>query len=304
MPRKAGQKQASAGAAPRSDEEILRERRIVENFETADSILTVLSWSLLMLAAVWVLNLDATTPDLGPSLHAGITDAKVCLIACAQFSAGIASCSPKGAWSSWRQAWQAAWSIPLLMIGVSVLFTVGLAANFDGLLGVSCCFGGLAMLLTTPVGKPPKPARGSTAVLGRVMTIADGLMGTIVGIGLLMKSPSFSAGAILCLAITCGPLFMMCSGLLLCSSEAEIQAAVRAVLTLSVGATLQCWWIADQTGLVIALGAFLMHAALYLPLPWKEPDTNPFHASLQKFCRQFAGLLKAPVGGFSHENEE
>lgn len=303
MPRKAGQKQAATGVAPRSDEEILRERRILESFETADSILTVLSWSLLVMAAAWVLNFDATTPGLGPSLHAGITDTKVCLVAGAQFSAGIASCSPKGAWSSWRQSWQAAWSIPLLMIGISLLYTAGLAANFDGLLAVSCCLGALVMLLTTPGGKPPKPGRGSTAVLGRVMIIADGLVGIVVGIGLLTRIQVFSASAILSLAMTCGPLFMMCTGLLLCTSETEVQAAVRAVLTQSIGATLQCWWIADHTGLVIALGAFLMHAALYLPLPWKEPDTNPFHASLRKFLRKCAALLNEPVAGFSHENE-
>merc|ERR1719491_395053 len=91
----------------RSDEEILRDRKRLEAFDTADVYLGGVGWGLWGLAACWFVYFSDSAPVVD-SPHFGSTDACLALFVCGLFCKGISSASPRQ-WSGWRLPFHLAW---------------------------------------------------------------------------------------------------------------------------------------------------------------------------------------------------
>ncbi|CAK0807559.1 unnamed protein product [Prorocentrum cordatum] len=66
-------KEAKATEEQKSDAEIIKDRRSVESFGSADSYLGYIGWALWALAAAWLFCFSASAPPVS-ELHGGVAD--------------------------------------------------------------------------------------------------------------------------------------------------------------------------------------------------------------------------------------
>mmetsp|Transcript_25955 Transcript_25955/g.74280 ORF Transcript_25955/g.74280 Transcript_25955/m.74280 type:complete len:327 (+) Transcript_25955:73-1053(+) len=310
---------AAAGTQVHSDEEILKERRRIERFERADDILRLMSWGLTVLAAGWFLLFFPVAPTVtslgGPLGEAG-GDAIFGLYGCGLFCGNLSRSGPRGTWSAWRKVWHLVWA-PCFVLAALAFARFGLLdtrvrsemrtplppSSYGVVVAVACGVLGFAMLLACPRGNP-NAARPSQVVWGRVLLAGDGVVGLTLSLARLRSGMAVSFSEPLGLStlwVSTVPLAMWSLGTVLCRSDGELIAAVPAAL---VHYLLVMCHLVYSDGVQSALAMLLMallHAALYLPLPWHDPDSNPFHVCLRKHLRSFTMLLTGPVSGWGDD---
>merc|ERR1712151_368059 len=127
------------------------------------------------------------------------------------------------------------------------------------------------------------------------------------GIDILALLVSSSSGSVVAasVAVSVGPLAMLFLAAFCATTEVELVSSACAVALLFLGASLKAL-IVKSSYAAAALPALLLLvvASLFLPLPSKEPRTNPFYASLARAGTRFQRMMAAPVGGFGESGED
>lgn len=292
------------GGQVRSDEEIIKERKCLEAFDSADTYLAAVGWGLLALAATWFVCFSDST-QVGSSLHQGAADASLALWVSGGFCRGISKASPR-LWSAWRLAFHLAWCpvgaiIALSAAGLTMQSSRTISSNTCWCLVLGCGAAAFGAVVTFP-GTSVRSGKGSDAYLGRCLLTGDGLAVMALAVSIVLgTSWSESLGPITT-AMTALPLLLWAGALCLCRTDAELLVAVPWAMTFLIGASLRSWY---YSGLATAAPTFaltVVHAYLYLPLG-SDPDANPFYMSLARIARQTKRLMSQPVSGFGDDGE-
>lgn len=312
MPKQRSKASASgekAGSDLRSDEEILRDRKRLEAFDTADLYLGGVGWGLWALAVCWFVYFLDHAPVVD-SLLLGATDACLALFVCGLFCRGISKASPRQ-WSAWRIAFHFAWCVIFALLAVvAALLALRRSANVSSntcwALTAACgalSFGAFATLPGTVLNS----GKAANAPLGRCLLILDGAAGLAVAAFAVQKShwgdgPADGLGPITT-AMTVLPLGAWAVGLCLCSTEAEILVAAPSSMVFALWAGLRFGYYNGPMAAIPMAALIIVHATLYLPLPFEDPDSNPFHMSLRRFGRRMVRLMSQPVSGFGDDGD-
>lgn len=313
MPSKrAGAKASGAKDAgeDQSDAELLKARRHAESFGTADDCLRIVGWGLQALALAWFFIYNATAPDT-PSLHAGAGEASLGLFVAGSFCRALSRASPKGTWSWWRRLWQLGWALALGLLAVcfgsaglsaSTQQSGGPGASSGYALAGLCGLAAAAMAVLCPPESPRGAKSAAACPSARSLVLADGVAGLAIGGSLLAAGP-WGASNLAPVAIVAGamPIGMWGLGTLLCGTEAELLAAVPSAMLMHLGAAARALAVSGPIMAAPPAILLVLHAALYLPLPSHDPNTNPFYTSLKKRLDAFAKLMSDPVSGFGDE---
>jgi len=302
-------KEGPGGGQGRSDDEILKKRQRLEAFEAADKYLTYLGTSLWVVGAAWFFCMEKA-PTVA-SLHRGAGDALLGLVATGSFCGSLAKSSPRGAWSAWRKPWHVAWCPALALLAVVLGLASRTAAEGRALpfSALACGLLALGAAATSPAGPPPSsaPSSESSAVaFARLLAVVDGLLGlALAGSALAASGGEGSTWSLplgpAAMGMTAVPLTMLSLGVLLCRTEAELMAAVPAIMLFCLGAAARAAALSGAAAALLPAAALAVHAGLYLPLPVKDPHSNPFNRYVSLSWKAFARWMSDPVQGWSEE---
>lgn len=304
-------KQRSKAAAPdsgsqlKSDEEIIKDRRRLDAFDSADSYLGSLGLGLWGLAAVWFIYFSDFAKAV-PSLHQGASDVCLVLVACGTFCRGIARASPR-LWSTWRFAFHIGWCPVFVLIAALAGFY---ATSSKRAISSSVCWcfcGACAILAYGAVATFPGSSLGSgkaaNSPMARLLFLCEGLAGiAIAGSSVLGLDWRESLGP-LASALTALPLFMCAAGLCFCSTESELLVAAPCSTLFCILASLRSCYFSGLMAAIPTAALASAHACLYLPLPFKDPESNIFHMSLRRWARSFVKMMSSPASGFGDDGE-
>lgn len=310
-----------------SDEDILRERRRKQAFEVADGVLQWVSWGLWVLAGAWFLlfapSAAAVPPSGTPAAVLRVAevagDPVLATLSCGVFCGALSRSCPHGSWSGWRRLWHVVW-VPLLALGTLAFARFAMMDRFSRIeakvalppasaafvVAVALAAAAAAQFFTAPSGRPDAP-RATGVIWGRMLLVSDALAGGALSLAIALNGPGRWAEPLgpCTVWISVAPLGMWSLGTLLCSADAELVAAVPAVIVHSLQVSALLLYAEGLATSLSALAVALLHAALYLPLPLREPDSNPFHVAFRRWWRRFTALLASPVGaGFGDCGED
>lgn len=296
-------KTASAGAnqLSKSDEDILKDRKRMEAFDTADTYLGFLGYGFWALAFVWFTNFTDAQQAI-PSMHHASTDTCLVLFVVGGFCRGISRASPR-LWSTWRLLFHFAWC-PVLAVMALAAASMAMqkssvvSSNVCWLIALGCGAGAAVAVLTFP-GSSLGSAKGSDAYLARLLLCMDGLAGTAVAASVLISIPWSDGLGPITAAMTAAPWIACSAALSLCCTDAELLVAVPWVMIFLIGASLRALYFSGTAATIPTAGLLLLHVGLYLPLG--DSETNPFYMSLARFARQIKKFMSQPVSGFGDE---
>jgi len=313
-----------------SDEEIEQERKLVTQFERGDKLLDLASWGLWGLAFIYFVFFASALPALDltgmPELLQGvvetISDPSLCLLSSGIFMKNLSTASPNGSWSSWRSGWHGLWSF----CGIAGAAAFGRFSTMDrvdrpssettqaplppsnyglvlaGVLALSAS----AFAGSKPTGTPPRTGKNSGVFWGRLLLVSDAVLGFACVVLLMAANAALWSDPLGGLALWAStvPLFMWALGTFACKTDNECLAAVPPILAHCMLVSARLIYTTGVLATVPALVWAALHAALYLPLPAQEPDTNPFYSWFSKYCRRTATLFKSPVSGWGDSAED
>eukprot|EP00933_Yihiella_yeosuensis_P031775 TRINITY_DN2539_c1_g1_i1.p1 TRINITY_DN2539_c1_g1~~TRINITY_DN2539_c1_g1_i1.p1 ORF type:complete len:326 (+),score=51.23 TRINITY_DN2539_c1_g1_i1:87-1064(+) len=300
-----------------TDDEIIAMRKIVDQFDNADLVFAFLGYGLMLLGAAWMLNFIAVVPITCTAVFpAGIADGTTCLVAAGVLCRNLSTTSPKGQWSSWRRMYHAAW-VPALLILMYAFRQTGTAQKwgtsayhaYGNSVAVGCLVGAILMGWSFPRCGSKGSREPTTSTFGFLLLKIDAAAGAALGAQLLMSIPTASISSkifgVLSATASVVPLIMFSVGLFFCNTEAEVLAAMPAVLVKYIGAIIFSGLFLDTEliPLVIFSALLVLHLALYLPLG-SDPDSNPFYNQIAKWCRKFYRTLSNPTGGAAMMEQE
>jgi len=301
---------ATREAQPNSDAEILLERRRVAAFDRADQFLLLLSWGLWLFACVWFAVFAPASPQV-KSLHRGLGEPLPGLLVCGLQCGSLSRASPRGTWSTWRSLWHFGFGCALGLLAAAMAAAAlappgaktTLPARPNVVLGMAVAvgFSALGCFQTCP-GGAPSAARPSSVVFARMLFAADGVAGFAVAGSMLLFGTWGAPLGPLAIAVSALPLVMTSLSTMLARTDNELVAVAPAALTLHVAATCREVLASNMLAAIPTAVAVLLHAALYLPLPLHEPDSNPFHWGLARFVSSSVRWFNAPVKGFGDED--
>lgn len=316
--KKAKAKDENSGSQPQSDEDILKARALVAQFERSDLYLWFAGYGLWGLAALWFLNFPKSArPQLG-AIGEGYIPAELVLPAFGIFCSAVSKGSPRGTWSLWRKPWLMLFvplfgfvSVGFLRLALSsskAIMSQNSALFCVATFAIAAVMGYMTVPKTATVG----PAKTSSSVIGRLIVVGDGLIGiamaaqcmSLVGLGGLkhdgLKPPEFIG-----IVVTIIPLGIWGFGMLCCRSDAELIVAVNVAMLFSVVSMINAFFVHDSIAMVGGFCAtFILHSTLYLPFPMSDPLSNPFYCALRKQGRQLYKIISSPSSGFGDSAED
>jgi hypothetical protein len=291
------------GQQARSDDEILKDRRLLEAFDTADVYMKILGLGMWVLAAMWFFNFNDKVP-VGSSLYNGGNDTHLILIVMGFFCRWLAQASPRS-WSGWRRVWHfglcPVCMVLALAVGSCLLQSDLQAAKMPcvymsvGLAAVS-----LGSFATLP-GPSPKSGKLANVPLCRCLLVADGIFLVALAASILMGAERGHSLGLLSATMTSLPMAFLGIAIMLCTTEAELLTAFPAVTIFCVGAIIRSAYVDGQLAAIPAVTALLLHILPYLPLPPGDAESNPFHMALRKSWSSFVKLISQPVSGFGDD---
>lgn len=277
-----------------SDEDILRQRRRIEAVQTADLVLLVVSWGLWLLAGIWLLAFDEIN-EQRQSLSPGLEEALLNLLVCGQFCGMISRLATHGNWPAWRKPWYLAWVLALALW--AFLFFQASAPWIAGFCGLQA----VAMLWACPASGPAGTSKACDASMGRALVLMDGIIGLLWSIKQATQISWHRSSDALAISMSTLPLLMVSVGLLSSSAEGELLTSVPVVLLYFAGFGATSVLKENYGSLAVFLVLILAHAALYLPFPPNDPESNPFHNSFKRSLQRCAKFMAQPVSGFGDE---
>eukprot|EP00928_Gymnodinium_smaydae_P089566 TRINITY_DN73511_c0_g1_i1.p1 TRINITY_DN73511_c0_g1~~TRINITY_DN73511_c0_g1_i1.p1 ORF type:complete len:318 (-),score=68.89 TRINITY_DN73511_c0_g1_i1:34-987(-) len=298
---------ASGGGSAKSDVEILAERKRLETFSAADTLLKAISWGSWVLAGLWFLVFGDAAVEHTASSSVFVrcfAYTPLQLFVCGILTGRIATSAPKCAqWSWWRKPWHVLWIVTLGILTLSFAREYKAAesppggATFAGWAALACMLLTATAAFTCPSG-PPLPVKECSAPYGKLILCSLGFGGGLLVADIVLSTTwtrSFAAlngaAAACCIA--------MCVVAFVCAqTEAELLAAVTAAIVLFAGSLFGGILHGELIAILLASVALLLLATLFLPLPVKDPTSNPFHVALRRIWGRFTRLLSDPVSGF------
>lgn len=269
--------------------------------QLADLVLLAAAWALWMLAGLWYfvfhgLQVPSKVRWLPVSC---LEDAVGNFLVCGHFCGMLARCAPQGNWPAWRKPWYLAWVAAFGWL--SFLFFQASAPLHAALCGVLA----FTMLTTCPAAaETTSGASGShqaDAPLGRSLLCLDAAA-LLLGVGQEAAGTSWQrSSAALATSMASVPLLMVALGLLCSTSETEILSSIPAVMLQLLSFGVSCVIREDFLTASALVLLFLVHAALYLPLPSNDPESNPFYNSFKRSVQRCVKFMAQPVSGFGDE---
>lgn len=308
MPKRTAKPSAreAPGSDGRSDDQLYAERKRKEAFEAADSFLRFVGWLLWFLAGAWFLIFADRAPAIS-SFHKGASEGTLCLLVCGSMCGAFSRASPRGTWSAWRKFWQLGLSAGFASLALAFASLIGATApgqSFSTPLVVAFINGLTAAgaIFTYP-GDSPSVPKGSNAICGRLLLVADGLLSIALASSIIVASTWSDASGRLAIAAAVVPLLLGAVPMLMSRTDAELNAAVPPAILFDIVATARSLGLgnfveAASTGILA-----VFHVMLYLPLPLQDPDSNPFYTKLSKMLRQFSRFMSQPVSGFGEDGD-
>lgn len=307
--KKRGKEKAQASTF-KSDEEIIAERKRLDAFDTADTFLFWLSWGQWVLAIIWFLSLsdveDAAADS--PERH-GPSDATFSLLVSGLFCRGISWANPR-CWSWWRRGFHLGCALLLGLMGFALVLGTSQKHWQDHVdakavaryAGIGCLALLAAAVWTFPRSRPD-PAKVASAPVGRLLFLFDGLAGCSASVAIFAGFDMGAGFYTLTASVIGGPLLLYSVGMLFVCSEAELLVAAPVAMAMHLGAFFRCWYLFGFLLATPCVFALVAHAALYLPLPWQDPDSNVFHSMLRRRWRKFIRFMQSPISGFGDDGE-
>eukprot|EP00927_Polykrikos_kofoidii_P059292 TRINITY_DN54482_c0_g1_i1.p1 TRINITY_DN54482_c0_g1~~TRINITY_DN54482_c0_g1_i1.p1 ORF type:complete len:332 (+),score=49.87 TRINITY_DN54482_c0_g1_i1:67-1062(+) len=331
MPAKKAMKNASRDStktvAAKTDEEIVKERRLSESFVQGDSLLILISWGSWALAVIWFLTFsEQSVSGRSPAFQnfggifggafKSVADPTMLLFVLGILASAISRSSPKGSWSWWRKPWQICWAILLGVFAFAFLRVSFAPDSLPGMnepqvskgsarmLSVLCSVGFGVTLYTMPSGSGTA-GKPNTAQPGKVVLAVFAISLVKFGCDTFLTTNWTDTFGLACASLSMLPLFMLAISAGCSRTDAELVAAVCSSLILCICAVLRAILIVgDLWGALIPGVGCVAFSALFLPLSTNEANKNPFYAALCRRVQGMTKLLSSPVSGFGDSSED
>jgi len=313
-----GRKSSAGGSGvPKSDDDIMKDRRKTQAIDLADTYLGTLGLALYATCFVWFVYFSDYAKVVS-SLHSGASDPSLIMLVTGGFCRSLSKASPR-LWSNWRLAFHMSWCP---VFGLLALAAAGCSYSGPEQISAQTCwilvavYGVLSAgaLLTFP-GSSLGSGQWANAPLGKALVFFDGAAGLALAASILVGTEWSEGMGPITSAMACLPLFPVAAALCLSSTDAELVAAVPNVMIFCTLASLRSMyysWGENSWGTMAAAPTailFCVHAYLYLPsmnmdMSYNDSEDNPFHTSLTKAWTKFMKTMSATVSaGYAEEGQ-
>lgn len=292
----------------KSDEEIIRDRKRLEAFDTADLYLGYVGLGFWGLSFVWFAYFSDTATVGTSFLYDGASDPSLLLLVSGCFCRGISKSSPRS-WSSWRLGFHLSWCPVLALIAAAAALVASKGQRAVSSSTCWCISGGCAVMACGAILSYPGSTLGSgktaSAYVARLLFLVEGCAGMAIAVSLVMATAWSDSLGPLATAVATLPFFSCAAALCCCCAANELLAAGPCAMLFCILASLRAGYFGGSIAAAPTVALTVVHLYLYLPFPLSDPESNIFHMQMRKAARNFQKLLMMTSGtaGFGDEGD-